>query len=132
MSRQLAKRLRKEMTDAERILWPHLRQIEVAHTHFRRQVAIGPYVADFCCHAARLIVELDGEQHARPESLQHDAERSAFLELRGYKILRFWNVDVFKNKSAVTDAIYSELAERMQNPPPGTRVARSDLPARGR
>jgi very-short-patch-repair endonuclease len=136
MANQLARRLRKEMTDAERRLWPHLKTIDIPHTHFRRQVPIGPYVADFVCHAARLIIELDGGQHAEDNNIEYDAERTTFLESRGYKVLRFWNVDVFKSKDAVLETIVEELRARMtdgstQEPPPGA-ASRADLPARGR
>jgi len=129
MSRQIARELRKRQTDAERILWPYLEILNVPHTHFRRQAAIGPYVADFVCHAARLIVELDGDQHGANENMARDFDRTVFLESRGYKVLRFWNADVFKNKDAVVETIFAELAQR--NPPPGA-ASRADLPARGR
>ena len=139
MAEPLARRLRKEMTDAERKLWPHLKTLNIPHTHFRRQVPIGGYVADFACHAARLIIELDGGQHGEDKNIKRDSARTAFLESRGYKVLRFWNTDVFDSIDTVIDIIHNEVQKRMaspgDNPPPGPpspRLRRTDLPARGR
>lgn len=77
------------MTDAERKLWWHLRELPVDGTHFRRQATIGPYFADFACQHCRLVVELDGGQHAVATNLTADAVRTRFLEARGYRVLRF-------------------------------------------
>ena len=85
MSSQTARALRKRLTEAERVLWPVLKSLAPSHTHFRRQVAIGPYVVDFVCHAARLVIELDGGHHGKDKHMESDAKRSMFLESRGYK-----------------------------------------------
>jgi very-short-patch-repair endonuclease len=91
MTRDLARKLRSELTDAERLLWRHLREFKREGLHFRRQVPIGPYVADFACHSAKLIVELDGSQHGEKTNVARDTERTAFLESEGYRVLRIWN-----------------------------------------
>jgi len=81
--------LRRATTDAEKKLWWHLRRLPVEGTHFCRQAPIGPFLADFACHDRRLIIEVDGSQHGEPEGLAADAQRSAFLRSRGYRVLRF-------------------------------------------
>src|SRR5688572_25449963 len=92
-----AKRLRKELTEPERRLWWHLRRrLPLDGTHFRRQVPIGPYVTDFCCIGARLIVEVDGGQHTEDHALAYDHRRTAHLESQGFRVLRFMNVEVIQ------------------------------------
>jgi very-short-patch-repair endonuclease len=102
--RALARQMRAEPTDAERKLWWHLRKrLKTPDTHFRRQVRIGRYIADFVCHSARLVIEVDGGQHAaRTEA---DVERTRVLEANGYRVLRFWNNDVLKNIDGVLEEI---------------------------
>jgi hypothetical protein len=73
--------------------------------HFRRQVPFDPYVLDFVCHSAKLVVELDGSQHAEPKAIEHDKKRTAFLESRGYFVHRGWNIEVITNREGVCDAI---------------------------
>jgi very-short-patch-repair endonuclease len=90
----VARRLRRQTTDAERKLWQHLRQWPQRVTHFRRQAVIGPYFADFACHSNRLVIELDGGQHAEGMQARNDSIRDAFRKSRGYRVLRFWNHDV--------------------------------------
>ena len=94
-----ARTLRQNMTDAERQVWQILRAQQMKGHKFRRQVPIGRYVADFVCHEARLIVEIDGGQHDR--SSLREAERSGFLQNEGYRILRFWNSEVLANLDGV-------------------------------
>lgn len=89
MVSELARNLRKNATDAERKLWRHLRLAKREGVHFRRQAPIGPYVADFACHRAKIVVELDGSQHSKHENMTYDAARTAYLESRGYRVLRF-------------------------------------------
>ena len=109
--RDLARRLRPEMTDPERLLWGKLR----AHRHdglaFRRQVPMGPYVLDFACHAARLVVELDGGGHSWPGQSRRDEARAAWLADRGYRALRFWNDEVMRNLDGVVETILAAAAE---------------------
>lgn len=115
-----ARTLRQEQTPAERKLWLALRDHRLADFKFRRQHAIGPYITDFACPAAMLVVELDGSQH----SPQIDAERSRFLTTRGYRVIRFDNVDVLKRIEDVTEAILKAVSlhgtptRRRSAPPP--------------
>ena len=95
------------MTEAERRLWQILRSHQMTGYKFRRQVPIGRYIADFVCHEARLIVEIDGGQHDR--SSPQEAERSGFLQNQGDHILRFWNNEVLANPDGVHQTIAGEL-----------------------
>src|SRR5437763_9586864 len=102
--RSLARQMRANPTDAERKLWWHLRhRLKTAETHFRRQVRFGRYIADFACHSARLIIEVDGGQHAM--MTQADEERSKVLQSNGYNVLRLWNNDVLTNIDGVLEEI---------------------------
>jgi very-short-patch-repair endonuclease len=105
MANKFARTLRKNETDAEQALWRGLREFKLANLHFRRQAPIGPYVADFACHRAKVIVELDGDQHGTDEGVAYDAERTAFLEARGYRVIRFANWEVLKERQRVLDYI---------------------------
>jgi very-short-patch-repair endonuclease len=96
------------MTKPERYLWRALRSA-FPGIHWRKQAPFGPYVVDFCCHSARLIIEVDGGQHAR--ATDHDAERTRFLEAQGYRVLRFWNNDVLGNSDGVLQRIAHFLSE---------------------
>jgi very-short-patch-repair endonuclease len=101
--RAFARRMRAEPTDAERKLWHLRRRLKLSGMHFRRQVRIRPYIVDFACHSARLIIELDGGQHAR--NVEADAERTNLLEANGYRVLRYWNNDVLTNIDGVLEDI---------------------------
>ena len=94
-----ARTLRRDMTDAERHVWRILRSGALANFHFRRQAPVGPFIADFACHKAKLIIEVDGGQHD-PESEQEVA-RTRFLNGEGYRVIRFWNNDVLSNPEGV-------------------------------
>jgi very-short-patch-repair endonuclease len=110
-----ARTLRRDATDAERKLWQHLRQQPFRQFHFRRQATIGPYFADFASHRLKIIVEVDGRQH----SLTADAARARYLEINGYRVLRFWNNDVFTNMSGVLSVIDAAVnADRPPTPDP--------------
>jgi very-short-patch-repair endonuclease len=102
--RALAREMRANPTDTERKLWWHLRhRLKTPDTHFRRQVRIGRFIADFASHGAHLVIEVDGGQHAvRTEA---DMERTRALEASGYRVLRFWNNDVLNNVDGVLEAI---------------------------
>jgi len=106
MSRDFARKLRRNETPAERRLWYLLRDRRLGDAKFRRQVPVGPYVADFLCRAARLIVEVDGGQHA---DSRHDAARDAWLAAQGWRVVRFWNGEVMGNPAGVCDAILEAL-----------------------
>jgi very-short-patch-repair endonuclease len=104
--RPLAKLMRADATAAERILWSVLRGKQLAALRFRRQQPIGPYIVDFFCPSVKLIVELDGGQHGADKIAAYDEERTRFLEFKGYRVLRFWNIEVIKNRNSVAEAIY--------------------------
>jgi very-short-patch-repair endonuclease len=103
---QRARRLRRDSTDAERRLWYRLRARSVSGFKFVRQEPIGPYVADFICRECRLIVEVDGGQHA---DSQRDLVRDQWLAERGYRVLRFWNNEVMANIEGVLESIAAAL-----------------------
>jgi very-short-patch-repair endonuclease len=124
-----AKALRRDLTDTERKLWALLRSRQLNAAKFRRQQPIGPYIADFVCHDARLIIEADGGQHSGSAD---DERRDEWLLSRGYRLLRFWNHDILGNPEGVIQLI----AEALETPHPATphpaRAAReSPSPSRG-
>ena len=98
-----AKELHRNMTPAEAKLWTHLRAHRMKDVHFRNQHAIGQYVVDFCAPRKKIIIELDGSQHL--EQSEYDAERTAFFESRGYRVLRFWNNAVINDIDSVLRTI---------------------------
>jgi very-short-patch-repair endonuclease len=101
----LARTLRRCATDAEKLLWSRLRGRRMAGWKFKRQVPIGPYIADFLCSDAWLIVELDGGHHNRDDVQAKDRQRTMELEGRGYLVARFWNHEVTGNLDGVCDTI---------------------------
>jgi len=103
---QRARQLRRTSTDAEKRLWRELRT-SLPQFKWRRQMPIGPYFADFACFAEKLIIELDGGQHA--DALGYDAKRTQFIEAQGYRVIRFWNSDVLSNGAGVLQRITEEL-----------------------
>ena len=109
-----SRRLRRDAPDAERKIWQYLRAGRFDGLKFRRQHPIPPYIVDFCCIEKRLVVELDGAQH----NAQVDAARTAFLESRGWLIIRFWDNDVLLETEAVLDAIWNAISNRTLSPTP--------------
>ena len=109
-----ARRLRGTQTDAEHKLWRLLRGGNLDGLKFRRQHPIPPYIADFCCIAHKLIVELDGSQH----TVGSDALRTAFLARQGWRVLRFWDHDVLLQPQAVVDAVWATIAAPNTHPNP--------------
>jgi very-short-patch-repair endonuclease len=105
-----AKELRRDMTPQEIKLNAHLRAHRMGGVHFRPQHAIGNYIADFCAPRRKLIIELDGSQHLEQD--EYDAERTAFFESKGYRVLRFWNNDVTNNIDSVLTVIWNTLKEQ--------------------
>lgn len=112
---KFAKALRQNITDAEQLLWRHLRAHRLNGQKFRRQQPIGPYVVDFVHLGAKLIVEADGGQHSQSES---DVVRDEWLTSQGFKIMRFWNNDILNNTDAVLTAILDALAPSPLTPLP--------------
>jgi very-short-patch-repair endonuclease len=110
-----ARSLRQNMTVAERRVWQILRLHQMKGYKFRRQVPIGRYIADFVCHGARLIVEIDGGQHDRSSS--EEGSRTHFLKGQGYRVLRFWNNEVLENPDGVYKTIVDELGRITPSPP---------------
>ena len=112
MSRNRARHLRSKATDAERVLWSDLREFKRHGFHFRRQVPIGPYVVDFACHSVKLVIELDGGHHNDSLTRKHDEQRTRFLESRGYRVVRIWNVELFSASCSIADYIFAVAKER--------------------
>ncbi len=109
-----ARKLRSDTTDAEIRLWRALRNRRLSGYKFKRQVPFSPYIADFLCADAQLIVEADGGQHA--ESVDADRLRTEYFEQGGYRVLRFWNNDVLQNLEGVLETIARELGNRPPHP----------------
>jgi very-short-patch-repair endonuclease len=122
MKHQFAKTLRRTQTDAERKLWFVLRGRQFAGFKFRRQQPIGPYIVDFVCFEARLVIELDGNQHGSDQGAAYDQTRTRFLEKEGFRVIRIPNHEIHRGFDTVRDAI----AHHLQSPltrrvPDGTR-----------
>ena len=103
----LARLLRSAPTEEERLLWSRIRERQLAGFRFRRQCPLGPFIVDFCCLKSRLIIELDGGQHY--EMKVEDRLRTLALQELGFRVLRFWNTEVFKNMDGVLSAVLNEL-----------------------
>jgi very-short-patch-repair endonuclease len=108
--RSNARALRRNSTDAERILWSELRDHRLNGAGFRRQVPVGNYIADFMCHAAKMVIELDGGQHFSDHAEQVDSARSAVIEAKGFRVFRFSNHDVITNRTGVLETIAAAIA----------------------
>ncbi|MBN1378506.1 MAG: endonuclease domain-containing protein [Gammaproteobacteria bacterium] len=115
-----AKQLRRQATDTEQLLWRHLRARRLDGFKFRRQVVIEPYIVDFACLEAKLIIEADGGQHG--EQQDRDYARTEYLRARGYRVLRFWNHEILTETQAVLEQIHNELIQSPHPiPSPGER-----------
>jgi very-short-patch-repair endonuclease len=115
MTRQFAKTMRKQMTDAERRLWRYLRNRELGGWKFRRQYPVGPFIVDFICLEKNIVIEVDGGQH--DENKELDLQRSAYLNRMGYQVLRFWNNEVLQETEAVLSSIFAKLSDTDKNSP---------------
>jgi very-short-patch-repair endonuclease len=122
---RFAKQLRKQMTEAEGKLWSALRGRRFENFKFRRQVPIGKYIADFVCYDCKLIVEVDGQQH---DGSNHDKVRDAYLTSVGYRVLRFWNPDIYVALDGTLLAILDALND---TPHPSHAARATPSPARG-
>lgn len=124
-----ARKLRQDETEAEYRLWGELRGRHLNGFKFARQIPLGPYVVDFVCRDRRIIIEIDGSQHA--DSV-NDAVRTGWLNRQGYSVLRFWNQEVLAERSAVLETILAVLEGRISTPSPGLRFAPATLSPLGR
>ena len=105
----IARRLRQDGTDAEKTLWKALRSKQSKGVKFRRQQPIGLFIVDFVSLNRKLVIEVDGGQHNDPETVERDQRRTAWLQGKGYRVLRFWDNDVFFNIEGVLEQIGEEL-----------------------
>jgi very-short-patch-repair endonuclease len=112
-ARARARSLRREMTKAEKIVWYMVRAHRLEGAGFRRQTPIGPYIVDFVSHSSRLIIEIDGGQHFEDQHLKKDARRDAYFAGKGYRVLRFTNLDVLTNR----EGVYATIAEMLGKAP---------------
>ncbi|MFH0343629.1 MAG: endonuclease domain-containing protein [Chromatiales bacterium] len=116
----LARVLRNNSTEAERCLWSRLRGRRLDGVKFRRQQVLGPYVVDFLCLEPKVVIEIDGGQHA--EQVSNDLRRTEYLKVLGYRVLRFWNHEVLGDPDAALESIRAALVEIPSPPPsPGGR-----------
>ena len=111
----LAKRMRREPTEAEAKLWSMLRAGRLGGLKFKRQEQLGDYIVDFVCFGSRLIIEADGSQHAENAS---DAARDAWLQAQGFRVIRFWNNDILENPEGVASVILDAAQPPLPNPSP--------------
>ena len=116
---EIARKLRRNSTDAERKLWHYLRNRNLAGFKFRRQHPLPPYIVDLVCLESRVIVELDGGQHI--EQMAKDERRTILLESSGFRVIRFWNDDVLKRTEFVLEEILRALTTPHPNPHPEVR-----------
>lgn len=120
-ARRFAKELRRKLTDAEVILWSRIRPRECPDYKFRRQHPIGPYIADFACPLSRVVIEVDGDTHGADDEIVYDKKRDAFMQERGWTVIRVFNEDVYKR-------LEDTLAMIWQRMPPPSRRSRSRTP----
>ena len=111
MKTEFARRLRRDQTDAERKLWSKLRNRQIGGFKFKRQVPKGAYIVDFYSADARLVIELDGGQHGEDAAVERDAKRTRYLQECGFRVLRFWNAEIFTNMDGVLETIWAKLQE---------------------
>ena len=110
-----ARELRNNGTDTERLLWKYLRNRQLEGVKFRRQQPIEAYIVDFISFDKRIVIELDGGQHA--ENMKYDEQRSACLRANGFSVLRFWNSDVIENTESVLEVIRQQCLQELPPPP---------------
>ena len=101
----LRKNLRKNQTEAERIIWNMVRNRQIQGLKFFRQYGVGPYIVDFCCPDIKLVIEADGGQHNEELDVKKDAKRTDYLNSLHITVIRFWNNDVVENREGVYDTI---------------------------
>ncbi len=106
------RKLRKDLTDAESLLWMKLRRKQLNGLRFLRQYSVGRYILDFYCPEIRLAIELDGGQHAETDAVEHDQIRTDYLAACDIRVIRFWNSDVFENLEGVMERIGEEAGAK--------------------
>ena len=121
-STDFARQLRKNSTDAERLIWNNLRNRSLEGVKFRRQQSFGPYIVDFIAAEKKLVIELDGGQHAANKVL--DKDRDHYIESEGYRVLRFWNNEVLQNTEGVLERIRQEILKDTPSPRPSPPLGR--------
>lgn len=112
-TKPLARELRKNETEAEKLLWSRIRRKQILDVQFKRQKPIGNYIVDFYGVEAKLVIELDGSQHFEPQAVAYDLERTKFLESLGVKVIRFDNAQVFNELENVLTVIYDVVKLRI-------------------
>jgi very-short-patch-repair endonuclease len=105
--------LRRQMTKAEVILWSRLRRKAMHGLRIRRQHPIGPYIADFACLTLRIVIEIDGATHGSAEEIAYDKRRQAYLQRHGFRVLRFWNQEIYENLEGVLAAIWNAMQQEV-------------------
>ena|SRR5438477_1120210 len=105
--------LRRQLTKAEVILWSRLRRNAMHGLRIRRQHPIGPYIADFTRLPLRIVIEIDGATHGSAEEIAYDKRREAYFRQQGFRVLRFWNADVYENLNGVLQAIWNAMQQEI-------------------
>jgi very-short-patch-repair endonuclease len=123
-NRDRARELRKNMTSTERFVWFRIRRQQLGGYKFRRQHPLGPYIVDFVCLERRLVLELDGGQHA--EQVEYDQRRTEWLQERGYRVFRVWNFEAVEDWDSIAEGIWRVLQE--EPPASASDLPLSDLP----
>ena len=111
----LARNLRKNSTIQERRLWNLLKNRQFHNLKFKRQQPIGDYIVDFICKEAKIIIEIDGGQHNEPENIEYDKTRTEYLNTLGYKVIRFWNNEIYENIEGVVLRLKQEINPRQEH-----------------
>lgn len=112
-----ARKLRRSQIDEEATLWSYLQNRELVGVKFRRQHTIGGFIVDFYSREAKIVMELDGEQHAEEENARYDLERTAFLESKGLQVIRYWNNEIHNELDQVIEDIILKVSERVPHLP---------------
>jgi very-short-patch-repair endonuclease len=113
----VARAFRQSMTPAETLLWNYLRRVRLSRSHFRRQTPLGPFIVDFACRAAKLVVEVDGSAHDSSDARERDSQRDSWLNDNGFRVLRFTNAEVIADPARVQGIVVAEAEARLLRRP---------------
>jgi very-short-patch-repair endonuclease len=113
-----ARRLRREATYQERLVWNAIRQFDIVGFHPRRQATTGPYIVDFACHHLKIVIEIDGDHHAYGQQLERDERRDAYLSARGYRVLRISNQHIAESLDGAIETVFAACLEQSASLPP--------------